>query len=76
MLHLRLSPVEALQAILVAPLSIDELLNLLGVSMTAARGVALAILVAILVDAGAVPAGLLMNIFTLLIRAVLIFLVS
>ena len=76
MLHLRLSPVEALQAILVAPLSIDELLNLLGVSMTASRGVALAILVAILVDAGPVPAGLLINIFNLLIRSVLIFLVS
>jgi len=76
LLHLRLSPVEALQAILVAPLSIDELLNLLGVSMTASRGVALAILVAILVDAGPVPAGLLINIFNLLIRSVLIFLVS
>lgn len=76
MLHLRLSPVEALQAVLIAPLSIDELLNLLGVGMPTARGVALAILAAILVDTGPIPAGLLMNIFTLSIRSVLVFLVS
>ena len=73
-LHLRLSPVEALQAVLVAPLGVDELLNRLRVGQPT-RSVALVVLVA-LVDTCSVVAGLLINIFNLYIRSVLIFLIS
>jgi len=59
--------VEALQAVLVAPLGIDQLLNRLRTGQSASRSVALVVLVAILIDTHPVSADLLINILNLLI---------
>ena len=58
---------EALQAVLVAPLGIDQLLNRLRTGQSASRSVALVVLVAILIDTHPVSADLLINILNLLI---------
>ena len=58
---------EALPAVLVASLGIDELLNCLRVGQSASRSVALVVLVAILFDTRPVPVDLLISILNLLI---------